>query len=255
MMVKYLNVIINDYQNTFHRSVENVSINLTDDIFDTYFLVRPDHKNKLGEELPDLHGVIVPPNSLDGSFIILVDLNYLLSDIEKDQFGWLGTIVHEYTHVIDFIDYAKLTGANNYDEILDKRNHYLFHMWTEFHARHHGYYFVRKYSFENMKDDSQIEFIFGEEMPYQIKNMVDIYSETDDMLKQIDALVQLFGRLSVWNELFPQYFTSENMKQIFNDNLWMLYLYNFFNTHFDLQEYLKDIDELKGILKMNFKIE
>ena len=87
---------------------------------------------------------MVPPKDLYGTFYFLLNVNKLTEYLEQNNPTWIGTIVHEITHIIDYIEYAKLIGANNYDEIQNRFEHGMFNLWTEFNARYNGYYFMRK---------------------------------------------------------------------------------------------------------------
>lgn len=243
-----------DFFMTFNFEPFPINISFTNDLWETYFTLRPDHKSKFnGERLSDNNGTVVPPLQIDENYTILVDINYLLEDIQKGQFSWIGTIIHETTHARDFIQYTKLIGAQSYDEVLDTTNHRMFHTWTEFNARRHGYYFVRKYSFSNIRDDVQLPFILQTEIPYHIDYMFKEYHSTTDAWMQIYVVTQFIGRLSVWKELFPQYFTYGQINELFSENEWMYDFFRFLDGHQELSEAYKHFEELRKILQLNFQ--
>lgn len=67
--------------------------------------------------------------------------------INQNNATWVGTIVHETAHVVDFTNYAKMINAEDYSDILSVDKNSMFQLWTEINARSKGYYFVRKYTF------------------------------------------------------------------------------------------------------------
>lgn len=247
-------LLMSDFFKTCNYEPFPIPVSFTKDLWGTYFLLRPDHKSKFsGQQMPDFHGTVVPPLQLDGNYTVLVNIKYLLEDIQKGCFAWVGTIIHEVTHAWDFIQYAKLIGAQNYDEVLDTSKHAMFQVWTEFNARRHGYYFVRKYSFENMRDDAQLPDIIQTEIPFHIDYMSKEYHATTDGWEQIYVVTQFMGRLSVWKELFPLYFTSEKIKAFFGANDWMYDMFSFLDDHQNLSKAQGQFDKLRGILRRNFQ--
>lgn len=243
-----------DFFMTFNFEPFPINIFFTNDLWGTYFKLRPDYKSKFNEEhMSDYNGTLVPPLQLDGNYTVVVNNNYLLEDIQKGCFSWVGTIIHETTHARDFIQYTKIIGAQSYDEVLDTTKHRMFHIWTEFNARRHGYYFVRKYSFSNMRDDAQLPSILQTEIPYHLDYMFKEYHATNDGWKQIYVVTQFIGRLSVWKELFPQYFTYRKIKVLFSVNEWMYYLFRFLDGYQELSEAYNHFEELRKILQRNFK--
>ena len=97
----------------------------------------------------------IPPKESDGHFSILIDTKYFAESLEKDN-NWAGTVARELLHVYDFIEYANLIDCHDYDVILDLGEHWMFNIWTEFHAKAIGYYYIRKYTFKDIYDTSII---------------------------------------------------------------------------------------------------
>ena len=60
--------------------------------------------------------------------------------------NWAGTVARELLHVYDFIEYANLIDCHDSDVILDLGKHWMFNIWTEFHAKAIGCCYVRKYT-------------------------------------------------------------------------------------------------------------
>lgn len=229
----------------------NLSIVIADNIWKTYLEVRPDHGSKLPEKLPSFNGTIVAPLELDGAFTVVVDKQYFLSEVENNRLSWIGTITHEITHARDYKEYAQIISVANYDEILTAE-HRMFQLWTEFNAKRHGYYFLRKYNFDNMTDPTQISDIINTELPGQISFMSKEYSSTSDGWHQLYTVSQFLGRLAVWGDLFPTYFTADYIACLLAPNPWMLDLYEYLNKHRELKTAINSFPELHEIALQNF---
>lgn len=95
-----------------------------------------------------------------------------MDSLQKKDFQWLGTLTHELTHLLDFIQYAKLNNLDSYDVIQRDMKHRPFMLWTECNARAKGYFFIRKYVFGDKVNDKydtdQTDYILQTELPYQI---------------------------------------------------------------------------------------
>ena len=247
-----INAIVSDYFNTFNYEPINISLTFTDSLWEAYFSLRPDHRKQLQDQLPIFNGTVATPETLDGVFTVIVDGQYALDDMRDGKFSWIGTIIHEITHARDYKEYASLIGALNYDEVLNTGKHRMFHLWTEFNARRHGHYFVRKYTFEDINDKAQIPDIIGYEMPAQIKYMDEQYGSTADGWRQIYTVTQFLGRLAVWQDLFPGQFSSQYIKSLLGANRWMLEMYEYLNTHRDLSAAIDSFEDLHEIVLNNF---
>lgn len=175
-----MNTIIADYFATFGYEPISLSLTFADDMWKAYFDLCPDHRAHLPNQLPAFNGTVVAPSTLDGTFAVIIDKQYIIDDVNAGRASWVGTIVHEITHARDYQEYAKLVKASNYDEVLDTNKHRMFQLWTEFNAKRHGYYFVRKYTFNNLNDITQVPDIINIELPGQIAHMAEQYSSTMD---------------------------------------------------------------------------
>ena len=91
------------------------------------------------------NALTIPPKESDGHFSILIDTKYFAESLEKDN-NWAGTVARELLHVYDFIEYANLIDCHDSDVILDLGKHWMFNIWTEFHAKAIGCCYVRKYT-------------------------------------------------------------------------------------------------------------
>lgn len=204
------NSILQDYYKTFQVEPVNASYVISDDMTVDYAQLRPDHAEKEPEKIASLrhyNGNTVCPKEIRGEFTVLINKEKLLEYINVGNMTWVGTIVHETTHVRDFVDYAKLIGAADYEDIININKNAAFQLWTEFNARSKGYYFVRKYTFENMFDLDQIEDIVNFELPKQNEFLYRSYHRTDDGYQQAYYVSHYLGRLHSLQKIFPTYFT------------------------------------------------
>lgn len=248
---EFVNQLVADYFNTCNCEPINLSIIFSDDIWETYLKVRPDHRSKLPKQRPSFNGTIATPMELDGIFTVIVDNQYFLREIKNSRLAWIGTITHEITHVRDYKEYAEIISAANYDEILTAE-HRMFQLWTEFNAKRHGYYFLRKYSFDDITDPTQIPDIVNIELPGQISYMSNEYGSITDGWHQIYTVSQFLGRLAVWGDLFPTYFTANYIDSLLAPNPWMLDLYKYLNEHRELKTAVSSFSELHEIALQNF---
>ena len=129
----------------------------------------------------------------------------------------------------------------------------MFQLWTEFNAKRHGYYFLRKYTFENLFDVTQVPDIINTELPGQIANMTKQYSSTTDGWEQIYAVSQFLGRLAVWEDLFPEQFSPQFIESLLCTNSWMGEMYKFLNTNRELKMAINYFDDLRNIVRSNFQ--
>lgn len=249
-----INIVVNDYFSTYKYEPLNFSIVFSDDIWETYFEKCPDHRKQMTNQqpLPAFNGTIATPQELDGMFTVIVDNQYFLEECQNKRLSWIGTIIHEITHAVDYRNYARIVAAPNYDEVLNTSRHRMFQLWTEFNAKRHGYYFLRKYSFDNLTDTVQIPDIVNIELPGQIEYMSSEYNSTSDGWKQIYIVSQFLGRLAVWEDLFPSSFNRDFIEQLLCANPWMLKMYDYLNGHRNLNTAVESFEELRKIVQENF---
>ncbi len=110
--------IVADYFHYCNYEPISISIVFSDDMWEAYLNIRPDHRSKLPEQRPSFNGTIAPPLELDGTFTVIVDNQYFLTEAKNNRLSWIGTITHEITHIRDYKEYAQIVSVTNYDEIL-----------------------------------------------------------------------------------------------------------------------------------------
>lgn len=249
--------ILRDYYAVYCLEPVYPNYMVVDDIAEKYAELRPDHAEKEPQKiqaLNDYNGNMVPPLKVGDPFTVLINKKKLLEYLSIGNMTWVGTIIHETTHVRDYTDYAELIGAGDYEDILSIEKNLCFHLWTEFNARAKGYYFVRKYSFENMFDIEQIEYIVDTELPAQEKLLFDNYHQTNDGAQQAYYVSHFLGRLYSLQKIFPSFFTDTwvNSMPLFTVNKWMKDWYWFLKENDTLQSAYSKFDEMRAILKQNF---
>lgn len=250
--------IISDFFSTF--SIDNPVIpdyRIVDDIADAYLELRPDvlrQSSLSASDLNNYNGFAVAPKKMDGTFTVLINKKNMLENIENKNAAWVGTIVHETTHVQDFTQYAQMTCARSYDTILRIELHGMFNLWTEVNARAKGYYFTRKYTFgeEKLRDRSQVDNIKNIELSYQKKLLHENYHATNDGFQQAYLVAQYIGRLYTIQQLFPQDFSDEWIAGHFGDNKWMTDWFLFYKQFPTLSSAFDHFDDMKAILRQNF---
>lgn len=253
---KLISKVWADYCADFKKEpLSIVNFCITNDLEQEYRKIRPDHAEKFPERIESVNNfsaLTIMPSKSNEKFYVLLDSKYFVESLEKDN-SWAGTVAHELTHVYDHMEYADLVDCHDYDIITNLNQHWMFNIWTEFHAKAVGYYYERKYSFEDVYDTSQVEYIVQKELPSQLQEMIDMYSTADIPYNQMYAVAHFLGRLFVWEKLFSEYFTENMIQELLGSNKWMLDTYIFLKNHFKLDEAYRDFEELKNILRQNFR--
>lgn len=249
--------ILADYCKDFDVELPTINILLTDNMGEAYLAQRPDHVDKVNSNgiTANTHGLIIPPAEMDEPFTILLNKSYVVESIKKCDASWIGTIVHEATHIIDYIEYAKIVGAMDYDTICNKKipSNRCFHIWTEFNAKVKGYYFVLKYTpnYVSASDEEKLEFVTQKELPCCFKAIYEKSKSDacfDDLLYDI---AHLLGRLYVWEKNHLDYFTTDKISEILQTSKMMQDLYCFLKTHTTLAEADNDFCEMDKMLKQD----
>lgn len=248
--------IVADYFETFSITPISIKYSIVDDMVQAYTQLRPEHAKKEPQKIATLNqynGSTVVPNDINGMFTILLNQKYIQESYVDGNANWIGTIAHETTHAIDFTNYAAILETENYEEILSVSQNAMFQLWTEFNARAKGYYFVRKYTFDDMFDETQTDDIINIEIPAQEKLLFQNYHSTDDGIQQAYLVSHYLGRLYALQQIFPHIFTDEQVKDLIPPNPWMYKWFLFLKSHATLEKAYPCFEEMKNILKENFR--
>lgn len=249
--------ILGDYYSYYDLEAVDVECTLSAKLSETVKEKRPDFfegDKKVSPEAIDINrGTIIPPTDITGKFTIVIDSNFFLDSIHKNDCQWIGTLTHELTHILDFIQYAKLHNMVNYDVIQRDIEHIPFMLWTECNARAKGYFFQRKNIFEDLYDKEQTNYIIETELPFHINEFATSYSNAgNDAYQQMYTATRFLGSYSVWEELFPDVFTKDVRKQVLGINKWVLELYLFFISNRELERANGKWENMLNILRTNF---
>ena len=153
-----------------------------------------------------------------------------------NNFLWMGTLVHELTHIKDYSEYKEMLNGKNFKELLKNIS---FWYWTEFHARYKGFLYVFKFA-KNLPQDLYQKYIedtkqriidfpktINKEISYQIKAYYTMHiigeilaceaSSIHTLKTEIDNLCLLFD----WfNDM--KTFLSKHIESITVDKMFLL---------------------------------
>ena len=261
LLKNLLEAVLGDYYNYYGINTIDIECSLSNKLSNILMEKRPvfeGYVKTTPEEIDKNRGSIIPPKELNGIFTIVMDSNYFMESLQKKDYQWVGTLTHELTHILDFIQYAELHHLDNYNAIQRDMEHRPFMLWTECNARAKGYFFLRKYVFgdkvNDMKDTKQTDFIMEKELPFQKNVFEKGYGEADDNAwQQMYVAAQFLGRYSVWEKLFPNVFTKNVRRQVLGANMWVLELYQFFLNNNVLEVADKKWKDLLEIIRSNWK--
>ena len=250
--------IIDDFFNTVNvRDPVMPSYYIVQNIATEYLILNPNISNpdsSFVKSLNEYNGLMVPPEEINGTFIVLINQDRLIQNIHKINMTWVGTIIHETTHVQDFVQYAQIINAKKYTEITQNNKHNMFSLWTEIHARSTGYYFTRKYSLgkNNANCEEMLPYIINQELPAQWNYLQEQYDNAVTGYHQAYFVAQYIGRLYTLQKLYPETLNDQWIKKHFGINEWMTNWFLFYKKYPVLENAAQHFDEMKNILQQNF---
>ena len=109
------------------------------------------HVENEAEWLRTLNGTVALGKTIDSKHFVLLS-DTIFSD-EKD-YTWYGTVHHEATHLVDYLDLAKANNIENMDEIYKTPHYNSFLLWSEYHARCVGYTRVLNIVYNDSVEDA-----------------------------------------------------------------------------------------------------
>lgn len=257
-----INTLYKQYFKVFSDTEEiPVKIILTDNLAKSHYELRPDRKEELIAQNIEAYNIqnerMVTPRSNDEPTYILLNTKMIKKYTEDGSMTWVGTLAHELTHAIDYNQFANREGLNSLDIIEGTSNFYMFQLWSEYHARKRGYYFLRLFfENQNMLDarEIQVEHILQTEWPFHMKNHFREYHENTNGNNQMYITMQLLGRYSVWCDLFPDDFNKEAFARDYAQTPWMVHLFTFLRAHETLDDIYGNFKKLKAVFAENWTI-
>lgn len=180
------------------------------------------------EFIEGLNGTMVLPRKKGDVCYIVMSKNV----IGNSQF--ISTIIHELTHIYDFIDFASEFCEDDYEYIDIHDLFGPFYFWTEFNARRKGYYYYRDIHLdlvdEKLSEEEQIKHILQTELNLHSERLFNDLREYLNARNNqfIYSLIQFLGRFSVWEDLFPEVINSNNhlpdyLKTMYGEKVICLY--------------------------------
>lgn len=159
--------------------------------------------------IPEGNGHYFPPFDSEDKIHTIILNKSVFSDLL-----YIGTFFHEFTHVIDFINYIGFYGNPNFmDEKNKSQNYYYeFYLWTEFNAKKIG---QKRFIEELKKYDKSIA--LKETAEYF---MSDITKESSE-IRKLYLLMYFYARISAEeNDLiklnsnfYPKYFIEKYLSK------------------------------------------
>ena len=237
-------------------SPAGAKVEIVSDIYDRCIALAQTEEEKAGYEksrrtLAALNGTVIWPANLVDRPLILIDKKTLVAE-EKGAF--YSTLPHELTHVHDFYAFARWSGSHDPKAIRRGRLFTVFYLWTEFHARKVGYCIYRTRMLEQnpISRRRQLAHILKEEMPFQLKALQDglqTYTEKNEPLLYMYALIQFLARYSAWNDLFFRRMDKKRLPGeltgVFGRKIYDLYAY--LHTHGSFEGFISSAEQLKRL--------
>lgn len=252
-------LMLNYYE--LYPEMPKITVNtiISDCLSKTYFEISPDliegHKEDEIKSIDELNGMMVLPHAVEDSINILLSKKKIIKYTNDGSMTWLGTFAHELTHAIDFQQMAIKENLRCYKPLLDTGKYYMFHLWSEYHARKLGYTYLRNLlGVDAVHDESsRIDHIHKIECPAQFEHHFKEYHETNNGNIQMNSTMQLLGRYSVWCDLFPNEFNDNAFRKLFVNTPWMYHIFIFLRRHDSLDAVYTDFEDMKQILSENWK--
>lgn len=197
----------------FYRTSKRENINLKIEYVDNLYARRLElaHNDNQRSEIISNKRYI---ENLNGTMVLPTkngELSYILISkaILNDTY-FIGTIIHELTHIYDFMDFARDFCDDDYEVVYYHKHFWSFYNWSEFNARRKGYFYYREIQLNLLdkkpNNEEQLEHILNTELKFhndRLLNDLEEYPQDKDKQKYFYSLIQFMGRFSVWEDLFP----------------------------------------------------
>lgn len=159
----------------------------------------------------DYNGITCVPNTINEDTIILISYDKV-KELKTNNCEVICTIFHELIHAKDYYNYSKKHCNGTYDSSKNRDSLYGFMNWSEFNAKKISYLeYCKLLHGEKITSNEELINIEQNELPTKNKEIEDILKDIDlDMEDIIYNLMFYLGRYSIWEELFPKEFGSNN---------------------------------------------
>lgn len=237
------------------KELPTVKIEMVEDLYSkciekSTISLRKDLENQK-ERMQNINGTIVYPELRTDTFGILVKRSYVIECSRQENFNWIGTLCHELTHVLDYINAMELACCLKLEDFKYEPFYPMFGYWTEFNARRFGHYILRCYAHEDdLMSSRMLEDLVKQELPYQI---MQLSSHFKDGAKKHDVVyftMQFLGRLKVWKALFPHYFNEVNLCKMLEVNDWIYKMFLYLDKNDTIEKAMATFGEMEKILNL-----
>lgn len=221
----------------------NVDVINVDSIFEKSIELGDESATK---DFDDLNGRVILPINVDEKYIILLN-NKLFSD---GSINFIKTIFHEMTHVCDYMDLFSFLNIVNTKDAESYEYIWCIKLWMEFHANLIGHSMFRSLKLGDKILDSQIKtFHIEHELPDELKYTEEMCKRNiSNLANQLYYLFLFFGKLSVWSNLYPEFYSEETIKQALGYDKKIIELYCFCINHKEFASAINSIDKMERII-------
>ena len=242
--------IVQEYYNDLGKEYPcNFKIQITSDIENDY--KKYARYDKTPTVNNNYNAIVIPPICND-DFIILLNNNKIQIRNLMDYLKAKQIIIHELTHMDDFIEYSEILNSNNYLEFLKIEKHGHFTLWSEFHAKSMDskYLYYGIMGEETPENKNKLSNVINNSFQNRINMLYTDCTSTDAYYKCY-YLMRFLGELVVYQEISPIFFNNRNLKEWFKESKWIYDLYILLINHKSLKDIYRYFDTMNEILSQN----
>ena len=207
-----INRIMKSYVRFFKIKNLNLQIVLTDDMYTTqkkYGFNDEDIKSldsaTARKNWKHVAACMKYPKKMNEPFTLIFKEPYLRRSPVYERYR---LVFHELTHIVDYMDYARLNHLSSYEELFRNQETVLFQNWSEYHAERRGYaaWLKHRYGVKMDYDTSkQKQEIMRKETVSNIMYYGEHYTNTAEYgsSRQIYFTMHLLARMSIWMQMLP----------------------------------------------------
>lgn len=232
------------YKSKDYSPIE-INICITDDVYKRRLELAYDENDKIivneaKNFLQGLNGTIALCERINDKHTVIISSEMMY----KEDLSIVNTLIHELTHIHDFMDFAYAKKYSYTRDVGLDRDFPGFYFWTEYHAKRSGYAFYRDLVLKSIKEDNdldlQLMYINETELPFQLNILKEgLGAYINEFTPYMYSIIQFLGRLSVWRDIFPDNFGKAPLElyKSYGNNINKLY--EFIYTH-------KEFDDIKN---------
>ncbi len=202
--------IMNSYVQYFHKKDLNLQLVLTNDMYSTQKKYGFNDRKSLDEATARQNWKHVAacmkyPKDMKDPFTLIFKRPYVEKVPLCEKYRLM---FHELTHIVDYIDYARLNNLGSYEQLFHSQESVLFQHWSEYHAERRGYaaWLRHKYGIHIKYDDPKGKRgIMEKETLSNIRYYGEHYTNTAEYgsTRQVYFTMHLLARMSMWMTILP----------------------------------------------------